>query len=244
MIAEFDALMRREPVELLLLHPLPFEGRFWEEVEGGLGDVAMSAPTIYSLGDTMPEVAQAVLDGVEGDRLIVVGNSIGGSCALEVAVAAPDRVEHLVLVGTKAGHRPEPDYRDWALNLLAAEGVEALWGQVWEPLFSAETERAVVMRARDEALAVPADLLAAGIALFHGRPDRTHVIDEWPKPITFVVGADDTAPKPQVSEEMAKRAQHGELRVVPGCGHYVPIERPDAMVAILGEVLASLISPG
>ncbi len=50
-------------------------------------------------------------------------------------------------------------------------------------------------------------------------------------------GADDTAPMPSVNEEMAQRAQHGELRVIPGCGHYVPIERPDALVAILDEVL-------
>ncbi len=235
-------MVGRNPIELVLLHALPFDGGMWEQVEAELGDVAVVSPTIYALGETMQEVAQTVLDGVEADRLVVVGNSIGGSCALEVAAAAPDRVEHLVLIGAKAGHRPEPDARDRALRLLETNGVEALWEQVWEPLFSAATKRSAVVQARAEAVVVSPEALAAGIALFHGRPDRSHVIDEWPKPITFVVGADDTAPRPQVSEEMVQRAQHGELRVIPGCGHYVPIERPDALVAILDEVLTTTIS--
>lgn len=229
--------MRSEPVELLCLHPLPFDGEFWVPLEAKVRDVATYAPTIYSLGQNLQKVAQAILDVVESRRLIVVGNSIGGSLALEVAAAAPDRVEHLVLIGTKAGHRPEPELRDWALELLASQGVEAAWDHLWEPLFSAATDRAVVARARSKVLTMPADLLAAGIVLFHSRLDRNDVIDGWSKPITVVVGSDDTAPKPHLCEEMAWRAKRGVLRVVSDCGHYVPIERPAVLAAILDEVV-------
>jgi pimeloyl-ACP methyl ester carboxylesterase len=48
-----------------------------------------------------------VLRLAKGDRLIVVGCSVGGSCALELAVAAPDRIAALVLIGTKAERRPD-----------------------------------------------------------------------------------------------------------------------------------------
>ena len=63
------------------------------------------APTLYPLGDNIEAWAAAVLKLAKGDRLIAVGCSVGGSCALELAVAAPDRIAALVLIGTKAGHR-------------------------------------------------------------------------------------------------------------------------------------------
>ncbi len=235
--------MRDDHLELLFLAPLPFGGDVWERVKIGLGDVATCTPTIYSLGETMPDVAAAVLDIVEGKRLIVVGNSIGGSCALEVAIAAPDRVEHLVLIGTKAGHRAEPAYRDWALELLASEGVDALWDQVWEPLFSAATDRAVMAAALAMASTVPPDDIAAGIALFHGRRDRNHVLDRWTKPLTVIVGEHDRAPGPGVGREMAARTPHGVAEVVPACGHYVPIERPDVVARALGHAIGIATGP-
>src|SRR5258707_11475026 len=43
-------------------------------------------------GDSIEAWAAAALRLTKGDRLVVVGCSVGGSCALELAVAAPDRV--------------------------------------------------------------------------------------------------------------------------------------------------------
>jgi hypothetical protein len=54
---------------------------------------------------------------------VVVGNSVGGSCALEVARAAPDQVEAVVLVGAKAGVRPDPALRAEAVGTLADGGI-------------------------------------------------------------------------------------------------------------------------
>jgi pimeloyl-ACP methyl ester carboxylesterase len=55
------------------------------------------APTLYGLGHSLQEWAVAVLDHCEGEELIVVGSSVGGSCALEIARASPDQVRGIVL---------------------------------------------------------------------------------------------------------------------------------------------------
>jgi len=237
--ARSDPNVSRQPIELLFLHPLPFGGEVWSTLTPELQPLISHAPTTYALGRSLEQVAAAVLDMVEGQRLVVIGNSIGGSCALEVAAAAPDRVEHLVLIGAKAGHRPEPDYRDWALDLLSSDGVAAVWDQVWEPLFSPTTSPSIVERAKVEALSMPPDLLAAGIAQFHGRRDLTSVLDEWSKPLTVVTGRQDRTPGREVSDEMARRARRGSLRVVANSGHYVPIEQPTVLASILRDVVAS-----
>ena len=230
-------MVTTEPVEVVLLHPLPFDGAIWRPIEADLDPVVVNTPTIYALGESLHGVAGAVLDLVTGRRLIVVGNSIGGSVALEMAAAAPNRVEHLVLIGTKAGHRPEPDYRDRALRLLATNGIGALWEEIWEPLFAPAADRSVVAAARGEALAMPADAIASGIALFHGRRDLTDVVDHWPKPLTVITGDHDSAPGRHISQDLADRAPLGVLEVVPNCGHYVPIERPDAIARALDAAI-------
>lgn len=226
-----------DPVELIFLNPLPFDGRFWAPVQANFGDVRSHRPTISSLGSSLVDAAHAVLELATGDRLVVVGNSVGGSCALEVAAAAPDRVEHVVLIGAKAGHRPEPDYCRWALELLESEGPAEAWDRIWRPLFSPRTPDRIIATARSAALAVPENDLAHGIRQFHGRRDLCRFAAAWPKPITAVSGLDDRAPTPETMRAMTSAAVDGRFNPVADCGHYVSLEAPDTMHSILERVL-------
>src|SRR5688572_18383674 len=94
-------------MELLFLHALPFDGTMWAS-QAQLLPGSTYAPTLYRWGDSIEAWAAAALKLVKGDRLVVIGCSVGGSCALELAAVAPDRVAALVLIGTKAGHRRDP----------------------------------------------------------------------------------------------------------------------------------------
>ena len=42
-----------------------------------------------------------------------------------------------------------------------------------------------------------------------------------------------------INDGCYKLAQHGSLDVIPECGHYVPIEQPEALNAILRGVIAA-----
>ncbi len=97
-------------MKLLLLHPLPLDGLIFSNDVRSLVDDCV-APTLYREGADLAAWALAALDAVGDGPVVVVGNSIGGSCAIEVAMLAPTKVKALVLCGTKAGHRPEPDLR-------------------------------------------------------------------------------------------------------------------------------------
>lgn len=121
-------------MRLVLLHALPFDHRMWDltpSVEGAY------SPTLYGSGDSVQQWAAAVLGELPSDDLFVVGNSIGGSCALEMARAAPERVRGVVLIGTKIGVRPDPVARDAVIAQLREKGVEAAWRRYWRPLLGA-----------------------------------------------------------------------------------------------------------
>lgn len=198
------------------------------------------APTLCTLGDTLEGWAESTLKAVTADRLVVVGCSVGGSCALEVAALAPDRVAALVLIGTKARHRPDPAQRDAALEILRRDGPERTWTEFWAPLFSPDTDRAVVSAARDMMLSQPIEDIERGVRVFHSRQSRDDVLASFQGPLAVVTGACDVAPGADVSAAQARLASQGVLHVVPRCGHYVPLERPEALNTILREVVGSL----
>jgi pimeloyl-ACP methyl ester carboxylesterase len=227
-----------QELELLLLHALPLDGSMWAEQEELLPGSTYT-PTLYSLGDSVEEWAAAALKLVRGDRLIVVGCSIGGSCALELAVAAPDRVAAMVLIGTKAGHRPDPVLHAQALETLQQKGLEQAWDIFWAPLFSSSTNELVVSKAKSIALRQSVREVSRGVTAFHSRLPRDQFLSEFRRSVVIVTGVHDRAPGPKISAAQANSTQYARLHIVPECGHYVPMERPDYLNAILRSVIAA-----
>jgi pimeloyl-ACP methyl ester carboxylesterase len=74
-------------MRLVLLHALPFDERLWDTPRPTLADAFV--PSLYGLGRSVQEWAGAILSECRDEELLVVGSSVGGSCALEVARAAP-----------------------------------------------------------------------------------------------------------------------------------------------------------
>ena len=224
--------------ELLLLHALPLDGSMWAR-QMDLLPGATYAPTLYALGETVEEWAAAVLKQMKGERLIVVGCSVGGSCAIEVAVAAPDRVAALVLIGTKAAHRPDPDLHASSLRVLKENGIPDAWQRYWAPLFSKSADAGVLANAQRMALAQTPEAIARGVTAFHQRPSRADFLSAFDRPVIIVTGAEDVAPGPKVSAAQARVAPAGRLHVIAACGHYVPLEQPESLNAVLRPVIAT-----
>jgi len=78
--------------------------------------------------------------------------------------------------------------------------------------------------------------VARGVTAFHSRPSRDQFLAKFPRPIVVVTGAEDIAPS--VSAAQASSARQGRLHIIPACGHYGPLERPEAVNAILRGVIA------
>jgi pimeloyl-ACP methyl ester carboxylesterase len=226
-------------LELVFLHGLPLDGSMWAG-QMQLMPGSTYAPTLYPMGDSIEAWAAAVLRIAKGDRLIVVGCSVGGSCALELAVAAPGRIAALVLIGTKAARRPGPGQHASVLETLRENGLEQAWNIMWAPLFSRLASPRVINDAKLITLRQSPLDVARGVTVFHTRPSRGQLLSALRCPVIVVSGADDVAPGPEVSKAQADCAQRGRLHVVPQCGHYVPLERPDVLNSILLELIGAL----
>jgi pimeloyl-[acyl-carrier protein] methyl ester esterase len=154
-----------------------------------------------------------------------------------VAVAAPERVAALVLIGTKAKHDPDPALHASALTSLRDAGLDESWRTWWAPLLSPAASAEVIRAIRRIALAQSPHEVARGVTVFHTRPSRDRFLAEFPKPVVVVTGTDDPAPGRNISVAQAASAPHGRLQVVPECGHYVPLEKPRVLNAILAKII-------
>jgi pimeloyl-ACP methyl ester carboxylesterase len=217
-------------MRLVLLHALPFDSRMWDS---NLDEIVedLVTPSLYTLGNSIEEWAVAVLDQCGNDELILVGSSVGGSCAIEMARASPDQVRGMILVGAKAGVRPDPVMRDAAVRVLECEGLEAGWLTYWQPLFGRNTDHAVVQSAHNIAVNQNVSDVVQGVRAFHNRRDHTQFVSNWTRPLFVISGDQDRTPTPWEAAASA-RGLHREFRLI-DCGHYVTLEQPDRFRTIL-----------
>ncbi|MDP1794028.1 MAG: alpha/beta hydrolase [Acidimicrobiales bacterium] len=213
----------------VLLHPLPFDASVWPD-EVRLLDESI-APTLYDFGEDIRGWARGVLDLAGPGPLDLVGNSVGGSCALEVAALAPDRVRSLVLIGAKAGHRPDPEFRDEALRVLGEDGLDAAFDKYWAPLFAPGTDPSVIDRGRAFAHAAGVAAVRRGVAAFHSRPDRHDFALGLDVPVLVIAGEHDVGAARTLG--LGGELRHGTYRQLDGCGHFAPLEQPSQLANLL-----------
>jgi pimeloyl-ACP methyl ester carboxylesterase len=125
------------------------------------------------------------------------------------------------------------------INSLEQRGLEDTWKTFWSGLFSDASDSQVVNAAKRIALRQPLEEVVNEVNVFHSRPSRDQSLSSLSCPVFVVRGADDTAPGPRTSEAQAASIQHGQLHILPNCGHYVSMERPEDLKSILRNVIAA-----
>lgn len=194
--------------------------------------------------DTIEAIAAAVLAQHAGP-LVLCGASMGGMVAMEAARQAPGRVRGLALLGTTA--RPEDDamrrLREAAIELFeqgrVAEVIEPNVAFAFHPDNARDT--ALVQSYLEFVLRAGAQQLVRQNRAVIARPDARRHIGQLRCPVLVICGEADQLTPPECSQEIAALVPHAQLRVLPGCGHMLTMERPQAVNAALQEWLARLV---
>ena len=91
---------------LVMIPALGCDGRLYADIGPRLSDV-VEPVTIVADRDELADCVQQVL-GRAPEKFIILGTSFGGRVALEVAFAAPHRIQGLVVIGAGAGVAADP----------------------------------------------------------------------------------------------------------------------------------------
>jgi 2-hydroxymuconate-semialdehyde hydrolase len=208
----------------------------------GFGYTERPAGLPYRMS-TWRRQALDLLDTLDVPRVDVVGNSFGGALALALAIAAPNRVRRLVLMGSVGVPFP------------ITPGLDAVWG--YEP--GLERMRAIMdwfahdrslvtdelARLRLEASLRPG-VQEAFAAMFPAPRQRwvdalcspEAAIRALPHETLVIHGREDRVIPSQTSRTLAEWIPGAQLHVLPRCGHWTQIEHAARFNRLVCDFLA------
>ena len=240
---------------LVLIAGVGYGGWFWHRVVPALAE-QFQVSTFDNRGAgatdkpdgpyTTPMMAQdtaGLLDGLGVRRAYVMGHSLGGFIAQELALARPDLVERLILASTTYGGPNVIPITPEALEVLTnregdpVELVRRGIGVACAPGF-AERHPEVVQELLDYRLTnpvPPAQYQAQVMAgAEHNAEER---IGRITCPVLVLFGEDDRVVPPGNADLLAQKLPNARVKILPGVGHIFPIEDPEATVEAMLEFL-------
>jgi len=239
---------------VVFLHAGVADRRSWRAVIGELDGVRAVAYDRRGFGDTTYEAEEhsplddllVVLDAEGIERVVLVGNSMGGGLAVDAALAHPDRVEALLLLAPSisgASHE-EPEVGaslEAAIERAEAAGdldaVNRLEAHLWLD-GPAGPEGRVAGAARDLFLDMNGRALrAADPGRARRPPPAWDRLGDLRLPVLVLLGELDAELSGAQVERIADRVPGAEARTMPGVAHLPQLERPEVVATALRELL-------
>jgi 2-succinyl-6-hydroxy-2,4-cyclohexadiene-1-carboxylate synthase len=237
----------RSPTTLVLLHGFTNTGASWGDVTAVVGkryraltpDIrghgSASARRPVSLAGVIEDVAALAPPSFE-----LAGYSMGGRLALHVALALPERVRRLVLIGASPGiadpmareeRRAADERLAGELDEMTIEQFAERWARTPVLADQPATVRTAVGadRLRNETGGLAAALRGLGTGAL---PSLWGRLGELTLSVDLVVGERDLKFR-AIAERMAAALPSGRVSVVPSAGHAVHLEDPAAVAAII-----------
>jgi 3-oxoadipate enol-lactonase len=236
-------LYRRRPKfagpPVLLIHAGGMDGRMWRPLVERLEDrYWLIVPDLRGHGTTpLPPQEYShvddllgVLDDLKVERTAVVGCSMGGHVALELATAAPERVNALALLASAL------DIDDWS------DEIRQYWAKENELVEAGDIDGAVEVNVRTwgregETDDLVGEMVRASLEHQVGveAPERELTVDlaTIAVPTLAVSGGRDFADFARIADRIAAEVPGAQRAEVADAGHLIPLERPDETAELL-----------
>jgi pimeloyl-ACP methyl ester carboxylesterase len=241
---------------LVLIHGIGADGRMFAPVVERLADSARIVNwNLPGFGGkaldgplTFPGLAAALtadLDALGIERAVLLGHSIGGMVAQELAATAPQRVRALILSATTSvfGSRDGSFQRQFVQARLGP--LDA--GQTMAEMAAQSAPRLVGSGAATEAAPLLVRLMSeipdatfrsviACLVTFDRRDELAGIA----VPTLLIAGEEDTNAPLKTMTRMAETITGARLQVLARIGHLAPLECPDRYADIVRRFLSEL----
>lgn len=239
---------------LLLINGLGGHVRTWDLLRRHLAEVTTIAFDAPGTGDSptpaLPlsiagsaRMITKLLDELELPAVDVLGYSLGGVIAQQLAWTSPRRVRRVVLLSTNTGWGSVPSHPVAFKGLLSTRRLR-------DPEHYAELAPQLLggeMRRNPDLVRAAAQLRTTESPDIRGYWYQLLSCTTWStmpmlrlirQPTLVVNGDDDPLARPINARAIAFLIPHAKLHLVRGAGHHLFLERPDEVSAVVGAFLS------
>lgn len=204
----------------------------------------------YSI-ENQPEILVSFLDKLNIDRAVLIGNSAGGTLAVQTALDYPERVTSLILVDPAIINTGgTPGFLDSLLKLPQIDRI----GPLISRLFLSRGRDALERAWHDPSKITEDDIKGYTKIMLVNDWDRAFWefvrssnrlqvadrLDELDLPVLVISGDDDRLVPPGDSREVSETIPGSEFVLLDQCGHVPQEECPDALFDAVSEFLEDL----
>lgn len=194
----------------------------------------------------IPAMARIVLDWMDDESLgsvALVGHSLGGKVAMEIALTCPDRVRALVVadiapVAYPVGHRVEFA----ALTAVAQANPQSRAGA--QEIMTEYLDDEMIIQFLLMSLARQEDgsygwrfNLPELVAGYDKIRAATQANQPFCEPVLFLKGGDSNYIVEEHKADILKLFPRAVLKIMPGCGHWLHAQQPRLFCSLVGRFL-------
>ena len=211
---------------VVLIPGLVSDAYVWAGVSAALPKDAL--PSVVADVTTQTSIPQMAADllAENAGRLIVVGHSMGGRVAMEMARMAPGRIAGMALLNT--GMHPKRDgenaKRQAMIDLAQQQGMAAL-AAAWLPgMMHAEPAPDLVAELTQMVCRMTPDIHERQLRALLSRPDAAASLT-YGGPMLLITGRQDIWSPIAQHQEIARLCPQARLETVENAGHFAPVEQ-------------------
>ena len=235
---------------LVLVHGFVGGSGYWLELMNSFGRwrdvIAIDLPGFAGSGDGPVQTSISgfagtvfeLLDSLAVDDFALVGHSMGGMIAQEMALSRSTSVAHLILYGTAfAGNLPGR-FETWdeTFKRFQERGVSASIDRIASSWFIAGSADPAYpfCRIGCEGATLDACVASLGAIQEWNAKDR---LGQLNMPVLVIVGEHDRSTPPPESVALWQALSNARLCILPGCAHAAHLEKPRLFDTVLAEFL-------
>jgi pimeloyl-ACP methyl ester carboxylesterase/predicted ester cyclase len=174
------------------------------------------------------EMADRILRAAP-DRFALLGFSLGGIVALEIAARAPDRLSGLALIGSNARNVPVENHPSRRAAAIAGADIGEVIALLWPNYVADGNDPALHATISKMAEDLGRDTLVRQTELALSRADSRPRLPTLAMPALVLAGSEDVIAPPEFQQELMEGLSNATLALLPDAGHFVLLEAPDAV---------------
>ncbi|EAR11449.1 alpha/beta fold hydrolase [Reinekea blandensis] len=229
--------------KLYLLPGTQCDDRLWAPLVTRLFDTVELVPLAIPMNMGFPDIAELLVSQLSESTVNLLGFSLGGYVAAEIAVRYPERIARLCVLANSPKPLPtaELEQRAQALRLIDKVGYRGMSRLRAKSLLDPshhDDEWIDQLIAMDRAQGV--EKLKSQLRDTSDRRDLFAPLSQWHKPILFCASEGDDLVDTEWLTRLSKQNAQVDVHWISSRGHMLPLEHPDSLADAIRKWLTKV----